>query len=107
MMDVLDFVKTRLDQDHFEKFVYAFESGKRVRPRLMEGVCAALGKDFRPLVPAASAIEAMHCVSLVHDDIVDKSLARRSRPSFHAKFGTDSAVLHGDLFAILALELVA
>src|SRR3990167_125492 len=75
--EILHFMKKRLDKNYYEKFSFAFNSGKRIRPRLMKNICDYLKKDFRPLLPAAAAIEVMHCMSLAHDDIVDKAVTRR------------------------------
>ena len=105
--EILHFMKKRLDKNYYEKFRFAFNSGKRVRPRLMKNICDHLKKDFRPLLPAAAAIEVMHCMSLAHDDIVDKAVTRRDKPAFYQKYGTNSAVLFGDLFAITAIEIFA
>jgi len=105
--EILHFMKQRLDKDYYEKFSFAFNSGKRIRPRLMKNVCIHIGKDFRPLLPAAAAVEVMHCMSLAHDDIVDEANMRRNKTSFYKKYGTNSAVLFGDLFAITAIEIIA
>ena len=46
---------------------------------------------------AASAIELLHCASLVHDDLpcFDDSLLRRGRASVHYAYGESLAVLAG------------
>lgn len=107
MEEILDFMKKRLDKEHYERFAYAFEAGKRIRPRMMKNVCEYIGKEFGPLLAAASAIEIMHCVSLIHDDIIDKTETRRNKKAFHKKYGTDSAVLFGDLLATISVEILS
>jgi geranylgeranyl pyrophosphate synthase len=107
MKEILDLMKTKMDNDHYQKFIYTFSSGKRIRPTLMKNACSYLKKDFSPLVDAAAAIEVMHCMSLAHDDIIDKAEERRGMTPFYKKFGTNSAVLFGDLFATLSMEMLA
>lgn len=48
----------------------------------------------------AASLEMLHMASLIHDDILDGALTRRSQPSLHAQWGTHRSVLMGDwLFA--------
>jgi geranylgeranyl diphosphate synthase type I len=59
------------------------------------------------VLPAAAGAEAGHVASLIHDDIIDGDVLRRGRPSVHAAFGRDDAIVAGDslifyLFASLA-----
>jgi geranylgeranyl diphosphate synthase type II len=58
---------------------------------------------------AASAIELLHCASLVHDDLpcFDNAATRRGRPSVHSAFGEPIALLVGDALIVLALEGIA
>ncbi len=82
--------------------------GARVRPRLC--IAVAMANDGRSsldtAVAAGSALELMHCASLVHDDlpIFDNAALRRGRPSVHAAFGEPLAVLAGDALIVLAFE---
>ena len=57
----------------------------------------------------SSAIELLHCASLVHDDLpcFDNSALRRGKPSVHAAFGERIAVLTGDALIVLAFEWLA
>ncbi len=84
-----------------------FPGGARVRPRLCLAVADACGDD-RPGVSeaAASAIEIMHCASLIHDDLpcFDNADLRRGKASVHAEFGEPLAVLAGDAMIVLAFE---
>jgi geranylgeranyl diphosphate synthase type II len=51
----------------------------------------------------------LHCASLVHDDLpcFDDASVRRGRPSVHAAFGEELAVLAGDGLLGLAFEIIA
>jgi geranylgeranyl diphosphate synthase type II len=92
-----------------------FPGGARLRPSLCLSVAAACGTDADPdadpnaLADVAAAIELLHCASLVHDDLpcFDDSALRRGRPSVHAAFGEELAVLAGDGLIVLAFEVIA
>ncbi|MEL6750646.1 MAG: polyprenyl synthetase family protein [Pseudomonadota bacterium] len=87
-----------------------FPGGARVRPQLCLAVAAACGDAESPIVDgAATAIELLHCASLVHDDLpcFDDSDLRRGKPSVHARFGEEIAVLAGDALIVQAFHAVA
>ena len=87
-----------------------FPRGARIRPRLCLAVAAACGEDDRAASDAAAtAIELLHCASLVHDDLpcFDDADTRRGRPTVHRAFGTPLAVLAGDALIVLAFETLA
>lgn len=74
--------------------------GKRVRPLLVLMSGLACGASLDDLTPAAAAAELIHLATLVHDDVVDRSLLRRGLPTVNATWGDGAAVLAGDhLFA--------
>ncbi len=87
-----------------------FPGGGRIRPRLCLAVATACGED-EPTVTeaAATAIELLHCASLVHDDLpcFDDAAVRRGKPSVHRAFGEPLAVLVGDALIVLAFETLA
>ncbi|MBT2387158.1 polyprenyl synthetase family protein [Streptomyces sp. ISL-11] len=70
--------------------------GKLLRPRLLLLCVAALGGDLTQAAAVAAALESHHTASLVHDDLIDGDTRRRGRPSVHARFGTEAALLAGD-----------
>jgi geranylgeranyl diphosphate synthase type II len=87
-----------------------FPGGARIRPQLCLAVAAACGDDDPALSnAAASAIELLHCASLVHDDLpcFDNAELRRGRPSVHAAYGERIAVLAGDALIVLAFQVLA
>lgn len=69
--------------------------GKRFRPLLMATISSIIGTKDSHLYLAA-AIEFLHNATLAHDDVIDNSLMRRSRPTLNAKYGTQASVLFGD-----------
>ncbi len=87
-----------------------FPGGARVRPRLCYAVAEAC-LDDRPEITdaAATAIELLHCASLVHDDLpcFDDADYRRGKPSVHKAFGEEIAVLAGDGLIVLAFETLS
>jgi geranylgeranyl diphosphate synthase type II len=87
-----------------------FPGGARVRPQLCLAVAAACGDDEPALsVAAASAIELLHCASLVHDDLpcFDDAATRRGRASVHFAYGEPLAVLAGDALIVLAFQTLS
>ncbi len=84
-----------------------FPGGARVRPSLCQAVASACGNSSPAVTDAAaSAIELLHCASLVHDDLpcFDDADIRRCRASVHSEFGEALAVLAGDGLIILAFD---
>ena len=78
--------------------------GKRVRPVL----CLMGNELFSELKEdawhAATAIELFHNFTLVHDDIMDAAPLRRGMPTVHEKYGTNTALLAGDVLLVAAYE---
>jgi geranylgeranyl diphosphate synthase type II len=86
--------------------------GKRVRPCLVLMACEACGGTRAAALPAASALEMVHCYSLIHDDLpaMDDDDLRRGRPTNHVQFDEATAILAGDglltqAFLVLARDL--
>jgi geranylgeranyl diphosphate synthase type I len=114
----------RLPAEEIVRLVSA--GGKRMRPALCYwGYRAARGADRggpdAPIVRAAAALELLHTMALVHDDLIDGAKERRGVPSTAAwfeqraeelgarrepgAFGEAMAVLVGDLAAVFADHL--
>jgi len=84
-----------------------FPGGHRIRPQLCLAVAWACGDADRDAADAAAtAIELLHCASLVHDDLpcFDDAPIRRGKPSVHRQYGAPIAVLTGDALIVLAFE---
>ncbi|MQM22850.1 hypothetical protein Taro_055908 [Colocasia esculenta] len=72
---------------------------KRAPPVMCIAVaCELLGVPRDAALPTACALEMVHAASLIHDDLpcMDAASLRRGRPTDHAVFGVDMAVLAGD-----------
>nr|XP_008381504.2 geranylgeranyl pyrophosphate synthase 7, chloroplastic-like [Malus domestica] len=83
--------------------------GKRVRPVLCLASCELVGGDESLAIPVACAVEMIHTMSLIHDDLpcMDNDDLRRGKPTNHKAFGEETAVLAGDALLSLAFEHVA
>ena len=57
--------------------------GKRFRPYLVFNCAALFGVERDAALPAAGAVECIHCYSLVHDDLpsMDNDELRRGQPT--------------------------
>lgn len=82
--------------------------GKRTRPTLLFLSAKTVSRDMvmHRAIPAATALELIHTASIIHDDIIDKSLVRRGVESVHVKYGVDTALLVGDLLLSKAHYLI-
>lgn len=94
-------------QSLYEPVEYAImQPGKRIRPLMLLLSYALYKEDYSKVLPAALAIEYFHNFTLIHDDIMDAALLRRGKKSVHAKFGTNPAILAGDLMLIRSFDLL-
>ncbi|MGE7387081.1 family 2 encapsulin nanocompartment cargo protein polyprenyl transferase [Streptomyces sp. NPDC004126] len=85
-------------------------AGKAIRPALVLASAQALGapaEAVRGAVRAAAAVELAHNFTLLHDDIIDRDVRRRGRPTAWTVFGTPHTILAGDAMMALALRLLA
>jgi geranylgeranyl diphosphate synthase type I len=81
-------------------------SGKRMRPVLGLLAYASIAGDHRPALPGAAAVELGHNFSLVHDDIEDRDVERRHRPTLWSVYGVPQAINTGDmLFSLSRIAL--
>ncbi|HKQ95501.1 MAG TPA: farnesyl diphosphate synthase [Aestuariivirgaceae bacterium] len=87
----------------------ALGPGKRIRPYLLIESAALFGVAEVEALPAAAALECVHCYSLVHDDLpaMDDDDMRRGRPTAHLAFDEATAILAGDALLTFAFELLA
>ena len=83
--------------------------GKRLRPILCLATCELLGGTEEMSMPTACALEMIHTMSLIHDDLpaMDNDDYRRGKLTNHKVFGEDIAILAGDGLLAYAFEFVA
>ncbi len=70
--------------------------GKRIRPALCLLTCRELGGDEDDAMNFAAAVEILHNMFLVHDDLEDGDRIRRDAPTVWVKYGKANAINLGD-----------
>ena len=83
--------------------------GKRLRPFLVLETSALLGGNPEAALRIGAAVEAVHCYSLVHDDLpaMDDDDLRRGKPTVHIAFDEATAILVGDSLLTYAFDIIA
>ena len=83
--------------------------GKRLRPILCLASCEAVGGNPDLALPMACALEMIHTMSLIHDDLpaMDNDDYRRGKLTNHKVYGDDIAILAGDGLLAYAFEYIA
>ncbi len=87
---------------------HAVSGGKGLRGFLVLESARLFDVDSARALPAATAVEAVHAYSLVHDDLpaMDDDDLRRGQPTVHVKWDEATAILVGDALQALAFELL-
>lgn len=83
--------------------------GHRIRPILTLAWCEASGGRAEHAMPMAVAVELVHTMSLIHDDLpcMDGAVERRGLPALHTAHGEAVAVLTGDILLSAAFGMIA
>jgi geranylgeranyl diphosphate synthase type II len=83
--------------------------GKRLRPILCLEACEWAGGKLEHALPAACAIEMIHKMTLVHDDLpaMDDARTRNGKPALHRTHGEAMAILAGDGLLVEAFGSLA
>ncbi len=79
--------------------------GKRFRPALTFLACECVGGRRDDTIGGAAAVELLHNMTLVHDDIEDQSELRRGKPCIHIIYGIPTAINVGDAMLIKVFEI--
>eukprot|EP00986_Skeletonema_menzelii_P003091 scaffold907_cov144-Skeletonema_menzelii.AAC.13 len=93
-----------------ESMAYSLMAGgKRIRPVLCIAACEMFGGSQETAMPTAVALEMIHTMSLIHDDLpsMDNDDMRRGKPTNHVIYGEDVAILAGDSLLSTSFEHVA
>ncbi len=121
-----DEIKNTKLKTHYSKLMeFCTRPGKRLRPVVVMASYEAFGKNPLEILPAAVAMELLHCSTLIHDDIMDEDSLRRGLPSMHemmkkeikdachkgnifsstgTKYGVSSAICMGNILYALGLK---
>ncbi|MDR3218992.1 MAG: polyprenyl synthetase family protein [Dysgonamonadaceae bacterium] len=78
-------------------------NGKRIRPLILLLSAGLCGKTNPKTIDYAIVLELLHTATLIHDDVVDNTMERRSQPSVNAEYDNRVAVLLGDYILSLAI----
>ncbi len=108
-LDQLLAVEDATEHRLHEAMRYAsLEGGKRLRPFLAMQSASLFGVGERSALRTGSALELVHCYSLVHDDLpaMDDDDLRRGKPTVHKQFDEATAILSGDALLPLAFEVL-
>jgi len=83
--------------------------GKRLRPFLVRYSARLFDADPTIALHVAASLEAVHCYSLIHDDLpaMDDDDLRRGQPTVHKAFDEATAILAGDALLTLAFDILA
>lgn len=80
--------------------------GKRIRPILTLLVAKLFNYSGDQHFKLAAAIEFIHAATLLHDDVIDKSQVRRSKPSANTIWGNKVSILVGDYLFSQSFQLM-
>ncbi len=109
-LDQLLAVEDSAERLLIESMRYAsLNGGKRLRPFLLMKSAGLFGVGELSALRTGSALELIHCYSLVHDDLpaMDDDDLRRGKPTVHKQFDEATAILAGDALLTLAFEFLA
>ncbi|HVG52421.1 MAG TPA: farnesyl diphosphate synthase [Xanthobacteraceae bacterium] len=87
----------------------SLNGGKRFRPFLIVASAALFDVPRARALLAGTALECVHCYSLVHDDLpaMDNDDLRRGQPTAHRKYDEATAILAGDGLLTFAFDILA
>ncbi|MGR3221170.1 MAG: polyprenyl synthetase family protein [Candidatus Anammoxibacter sp.] len=80
--------------------------GKRIRPAICLITCEALGGNIEDALHFALAVELLHNMFLMHDDIEDGDTVRRDKPTVWVEYGLANAINAGDYMPALAYRSI-
>ena len=116
LSDCADAIQTHMDSvlSQFERLpvvdamAHATNGGKRLRGFLVLESARLHGVNPSAALWPATAIEALHAYSLIHDDLpcMDDDDVRRGQPTVHQTWDDATAILAGDALQTLAFEMV-
>ncbi len=115
-----ELIKTKLSEYLAGSYPYSLwesmrysvmSGGKRLRALLCLAAAetiTGLDTDIELFLPLSCAIEMVHAMSLIHDDLpaLDNDDYRRGKPTNHKVFGEATALLAGDGLLMLAIETI-
>ena len=119
LLEIIDESKVKFGETNkrlgelFSAFGESADGGKRIRGVLvLAGYEIAGGKNPEKIVDSAVAYEIFQTAILAQDDVIDKSLTRRGRPSLYSALGGDHRAISqticlSDLGMFLSFRLIS
>jgi len=80
--------------------------GKHIRPAICLLTCGQFGGEVGSALNFAAAVEILHNVLLIHDDLEDGDTMRRDQQTVWARFGAGNAINVGDYMLAVALKTI-
>ncbi|AMA65168.1 Octaprenyl-diphosphate synthase [Candidatus Arsenophonus lipoptenae] len=80
--------------------------GKKIRPMIAILIGKALRYKGENHINIAALVEFIHTATLLHDDVIDKSLLRRGKRTANAIFGNAASVLVGDFIYTKSFQMM-
>ncbi len=104
-------IRDRMSSEHAPRIpevtAHLIEAGgKRLRPMLTLASARMMGYRGSDHVKLAATVEFIHTATLLHDDVVDESEARRGRPTANLLWDNQSSVLVGDYLFARSFQLM-
>jgi geranylgeranyl pyrophosphate synthase len=96
-------------EEILEYFVTEYLDGDQtyaLGPAVMALSCEAVGGDPAETVPIAAVIILMGSGAEIHDDIIDNSKKKNSRPTVFGKYGSSAAIMVGDTLLVKGFALL-
>lgn len=87
------------------KYLLEF-AGKRIRPLLTILTSKMFGYVGEDNIKLAGAVEFIHAATLLHDDVVDESTMRRSKPTANVIWNSKASILVGDFLFSQSFQLM-
>lgn len=93
----------------YEPLTYMISiGGKRIRPKFCLTTYSLFKDELeKGVLDCAEALELFHTFTLIHDDIMDKSLLRRGKTTVWKRWDEDTAILSGDVMSIESYKRIA
>ncbi len=101
---------TNIDENSLLATVIDYQlnlGSSRTRAKLALQISQLIKIPTNDAILLAAACELLHQASLVHDDLQDKQLTRRNKPTIWQQFGSDYAICLGDLLISSAYAALA
>ena len=98
-----------IDNNLSENIKYVLlNGGNRFRPSLVLNWCNATRGKIEDALPLAAALECIHTMSLIQDDLpcMDNALERRNKPCLHLYTNEANAILTSDYLLQLSFSFI-